>query len=61
MVAAADVSGPMYLLGMIACAGKWVEFNKQVEAAAIANAAPLLKKDDAEVIKDIIKGFAPHI
>lgn len=48
VVAAADVSGPMYLLGMIACAGKWIEFNKEVEAAAIANATPLLNNQHVD-------------
>lgn len=61
VVAATDVSAPMYLLGMISCSGNWMEFNKEVEAAAIAHATPLLKKADADVLIDIVKGFAPHI
>lgn len=59
VAAAADVSGPMYLLSMIACAGKWVEFNKEVEAAAIANATPLL--NNQHVDKTIMGALAPHI
>lgn len=59
VVAAADVSGPMYLLGMIACAGKWVEFNKEVESAAVANATPLL--NNQHVNETVMSALAPHI
>lgn len=54
-----DISGPMYLLGMIACCEKWIEFDKEVQSAAKANAE---RKFDNEQLHPIFKqALAPFI
>lgn len=53
-----DVSGPMYLLGMIVIAGKWYEFSREVEKAAIANAE---KRDVSNIHPTIASALAPFI
>lgn len=53
---APDVSGPMYLLGMIVIADKWYEFSREVEKAAIANAE---KRDACNIHPTIRRGYGP--
>jgi hypothetical protein len=59
IVVAPDIKAPMYLLGMIVLSGKWEEFRKEVENAAIHNATPLL--NNQHVDETMLQAIAPFI